>query len=278
MAETTRLQELSDAGVSVWIDSLSREMLDSGQLAALMADDSVVGVTSNPTIFQKALAEGDLLRRAAARGRRDHGRRDRDLLRARDGRHPRGLRPDAPRLGADGRHRRLRLARGRPEARLRPRAHVRAGAAVQQGGRPPEPLRQDPGHRARPRGDRGLHRQGRPDQRHPDLLARALRGRRRGVHPRRSSAWSPAVATRARCCPSRASSSRASTPRPTSGSRRSAAPTCRASSRSRTRSSPTSTTSTCSATTAGPSSPARAPVRSAACGRRPRRRTPPTAT
>ena len=35
-------------------------MLDSGQLAALMADDSVVGVTSNPTIFQKALAEGDL--------------------------------------------------------------------------------------------------------------------------------------------------------------------------------------------------------------------------
>ena len=59
MADTTRLQELSDAGVSVWIDSLSREMLDSGQLAALMADDSVVGVTSNPTIFQKALAEGD---------------------------------------------------------------------------------------------------------------------------------------------------------------------------------------------------------------------------
>ncbi len=60
MADHTRLQELSAAGVSVWIDSLSREMLDSGQLAALMADDSVVGVTSNPTIFQKALAEGDL--------------------------------------------------------------------------------------------------------------------------------------------------------------------------------------------------------------------------
>ena len=46
--------------MSVWIDSLSREMLDSGQLAALIADDAVVGVTSNPTIFQKALAEGDL--------------------------------------------------------------------------------------------------------------------------------------------------------------------------------------------------------------------------
>jgi transaldolase len=60
MADHTRLQELSAAGVSVWIDSLSREMLNSGQLAALIADDSVVGVTSNPTIFQKALAEGDL--------------------------------------------------------------------------------------------------------------------------------------------------------------------------------------------------------------------------
>src|SRR4051794_1064554 len=60
MADQTRLQELSAAGVSVWIDSLSREMLDSGQLAALIAADSVVGVTSNPTIFQKAMAEGDL--------------------------------------------------------------------------------------------------------------------------------------------------------------------------------------------------------------------------
>jgi transaldolase len=56
----SRLHELSDAGVSVWIDSLSREMLHSGLLASLMADDAVVGVTSNPTIFQKALAEGDL--------------------------------------------------------------------------------------------------------------------------------------------------------------------------------------------------------------------------
>jgi transaldolase len=66
----SRLDRLSAAGVSAWIDSLSREMLASGELAALMADDAIVGVTSNPTIFQKALAEGDLydeqLRRVAA--------------------------------------------------------------------------------------------------------------------------------------------------------------------------------------------------------------------
>jgi len=60
MADHSRLERLSEAGVSVWIDSLSREMLHSGQLASLMSDDAVVGVTSNPTIFQKALAEGDL--------------------------------------------------------------------------------------------------------------------------------------------------------------------------------------------------------------------------
>jgi transaldolase len=60
MADSSRLSDLGDAGVSVWIDSLSREMLHSGTLARLMADDAVVGVTSNPTIFQKALAEGDL--------------------------------------------------------------------------------------------------------------------------------------------------------------------------------------------------------------------------
>jgi transaldolase len=59
MAES-RLDQLSAAGVSVWIDSLSREMLHSGSLAELMANDAVVGVTSNPTIFQKALAEGNL--------------------------------------------------------------------------------------------------------------------------------------------------------------------------------------------------------------------------
>ena len=55
----SRLQELSDRGVSVWLDTLSREMLETGELARLMAEDAVVGVTSNPTIFQKALAEGD---------------------------------------------------------------------------------------------------------------------------------------------------------------------------------------------------------------------------
>jgi transaldolase len=55
----SRLHQLSALGQSVWIDTLSRDMLRTGELARLMEDDTVVGVTSNPTIFQKALAEGD---------------------------------------------------------------------------------------------------------------------------------------------------------------------------------------------------------------------------
>jgi transaldolase len=51
----SRLHELSDLGQSVWIDSLSREMIESGELERLLKEDAVVGVTTNPSIFQKAL-------------------------------------------------------------------------------------------------------------------------------------------------------------------------------------------------------------------------------
>ena len=51
-----RLDQLSHLGQSVWIDFLSRDLLESGSLARAIADDAVVGVTSNPTIFAKALA------------------------------------------------------------------------------------------------------------------------------------------------------------------------------------------------------------------------------
>jgi len=53
------LHRLSGLGQSVWVDYLSRNLLESGELEQMTRDDAVVGVTSNPTIFQKALAEGD---------------------------------------------------------------------------------------------------------------------------------------------------------------------------------------------------------------------------
>ena len=55
----SRLQQLSALGQSVWIDYLSRRLVHGGELGRLIAEDAVVGVTSNPTIFQKAIAEGD---------------------------------------------------------------------------------------------------------------------------------------------------------------------------------------------------------------------------
>ncbi len=55
----SRLHELTERGQSVWFDTLSRELVQSGGLARMMEEDAVTGVTSNPTIFQKALSEGD---------------------------------------------------------------------------------------------------------------------------------------------------------------------------------------------------------------------------
>jgi transaldolase len=54
----SNLDKLSARGQSVWIDSLSRTMLEEGELKRLMTQDAVVGVTTNPTIFQKAIAGG----------------------------------------------------------------------------------------------------------------------------------------------------------------------------------------------------------------------------
>jgi transaldolase len=55
----SRLHKLYEAGVSVWVDNLSRESIHGGELERLMREDAVVGVTSNPSIFQKALASGE---------------------------------------------------------------------------------------------------------------------------------------------------------------------------------------------------------------------------
>jgi transaldolase len=52
------LGQLSEAGVSVWLDDISRERLRTGNLQSLIDDYHVVGVTSNPTIFAKALSQG----------------------------------------------------------------------------------------------------------------------------------------------------------------------------------------------------------------------------
>ncbi len=75
MAPNPNLQRLREAGVSIWLDTLSRELLDSGGFAELIRDWGVTGATSNPTIFAKAITGSDRyddqLRKLVAGGQRD---------------------------------------------------------------------------------------------------------------------------------------------------------------------------------------------------------------
>src|SRR4051794_2789003 len=68
-----RLKALADAGVSIWLDDLSRERIETGNLADLVKNSFVVGVTTNPTIFASALSDGerydDQVRELAAQGK-----------------------------------------------------------------------------------------------------------------------------------------------------------------------------------------------------------------
>ena len=75
MAPNPNLQRLQEAGVSIWLDTLSRELLDTGAFAELISDYGVTGATSNPTIFAKAITHSDgydgQLRKLAASGEHD---------------------------------------------------------------------------------------------------------------------------------------------------------------------------------------------------------------
>jgi transaldolase len=94
MAQNPNLAALSAAGVSVWLEDLSRERLQTGNLQDLIDTMSVVGVTTNPSIFQTALSKGnaydgaspELAERERRRRRddphRDHRRRTQRLRRA----------------------------------------------------------------------------------------------------------------------------------------------------------------------------------------------------
>ena len=72
MSSTDPLRMLSNAGVAVWLDDLSRDMIHGGDLSTLIRDRSVVGVTTNPSIFEKAIGDAEAydpqLRDLALRG------------------------------------------------------------------------------------------------------------------------------------------------------------------------------------------------------------------
>ena len=57
-ATKTPITELQALGQSVWLDNISREILQNGELKKLIVEDGLQGVTSNPTIFDKAISHG----------------------------------------------------------------------------------------------------------------------------------------------------------------------------------------------------------------------------
>jgi hypothetical protein len=160
----SRLHQLSARGQSVWIDYLSRDLLETGELKRMMEEDAVVGVTSNPTIFQKALSQGSAYDEQLKELEHEGDAKEIFLhLAVRDVEHALDLLAPVHEDNAED--------RGRPHARLRHGGDVQGGDPPPRVDRPPEPLRQDPGHEAGPAGDRGLHRGGSQHQRHAPVLA-----------------------------------------------------------------------------------------------------------
>jgi transaldolase len=251
----SNLHKLSKRGVSVWIDYLSRDLLEEGELARMMKEDAVVGVTSNPTIFQKAISQGtrydEQLKELL-----EHENDPKEIflhLSARDvGAALELLAPVHEKTGYDGfvswevdptlaydRDATFEEAMRLHEWIDKPNLYVKIPAT-----KPGLGAIEDCVAAGKNINITLIFSL----QRYAEVVEAYLRG---------------------------------TTPRPTSDSRRSARRTrshCAASSLSRTRSSRTSTSSRPSPARAGSSSPARARTRSAACGPRPRRRTRRTAT
>jgi transaldolase len=182
MAPNERLAALSAAGVSIWLDDLSRERLTSGNLQELITDKSVVGVTTNPTIFAAALANGQAydaqVRELAARG----ASVDDTVREVTVGDVQQACDVFSGTVGAQRRCRRPGLARGQPAARPRHRGHPGRGAGPVEGRGPAQPAGQDPGHPGGPAGDHPRAGRGGQHQRHADLLRRALPRRDDRLH------------------------------------------------------------------------------------------------
>jgi transaldolase len=80
MAANARLRALHDAGVSIWLDTLSRRLLQTGEFATLIRDYRVTGATSNPTIFATAITGSDLYDDQLCRLAAAHEREPRELF------------------------------------------------------------------------------------------------------------------------------------------------------------------------------------------------------
>ena len=179
--KTTRA--LADLGQSLWLDNITRPLLDSGTLARYIDELDVTGLTSNPTIYDRAIGGTDAydaeIAEAAHAGKSGEDTFFEvalsDLRRAADLFRPVHDRTD----GVDG----FVSPRGLPAPRVRHRGHRRPGEAPARAGRPAEPVHQDPGHARGPAGRRGGDRLRRAGQRHAAVQPGPVPRLRGGLHP-----------------------------------------------------------------------------------------------
>ena len=273
------LHELSAAGQSPWLDSVRRTLITSGELQRLI-DDGITRSDLEPEHLRQGDRGLDRLRRGgrADRERRQGPRPARGVRDPRDRGHPDGRRRAPAALRRDRRARRVRSLRGRAPAGARHRRHDRGRPAPVGPARPPERVDQDPGHPRGPAGDRAVDRRRHQRERHAPVRRRGVRrggGRLPARHraPRRGRRR-PVDTDRLRGLvlrlPRRLGRSTRGSPRtPRCAASAAVANAKLAYERFRER---------LLGRTLGAAGRAQAPASSGRCGRRPRRRTPPTPT
>ena len=116
---TDALKRLSDEGVAIWLDDLSRKRITSGNLAELIDQQHVVGVTTNPSIFQKAISAAATATSSSSPTSPPAGHRRGGRPHDHHGRRPGRRRHPAPGLRRHRRPGRPGLHRGRPAPRAR---------------------------------------------------------------------------------------------------------------------------------------------------------------
>ena len=174
-------ETLHEQGQSLWLDNITRSMLDNGVVQRYIDRYSVTGLTSNPSIFDKAIQSGDYDDAIREKAKAGLSGEDlffelaiEDLQRAAD--------LFLPIHERTARHRRLVLARGLARARVRHREDGRCREGPLRARRSAQPVHQDPGHRGGPPCDRGSHCEWRARERDAPLRRGAVPGGRRRLH------------------------------------------------------------------------------------------------
>ena len=183
------LRALAEKGQAVWLDFLSREIIQNGHLQQLIDQDGLAGITSNPSIFEKAIGETGTYDFEIARMVGENGASvEHDLRTPHHRRYCRRRRHAAPALRSDRRARRFRQPRSLALSGGRHRRHDRRGATAVGHGRAAEYFHQGAGHQGRHSGDSSTARRRAQHQHHAVVRAERLRGRGRSAFERARTA------------------------------------------------------------------------------------------